>query len=60
MLRITPKNLLILPAVISYWGIENPLHWVLDVALKEDNCRIRKDNARQNKDNATDRSQSFG
>jgi hypothetical protein len=24
------------------------LHWVLDVALKEDDCRIRKDNAPQN------------
>jgi hypothetical protein len=24
------------------------LHWVLDVALKENDCRIRKDNARQN------------
>jgi predicted transposase YbfD/YdcC len=23
------------------------LHWVLDVALKEDDCRIRKDNASQ-------------
>ncbi|MEO3705075.1 hypothetical protein AAFM79_09815 [Trichormus azollae HNT15244] len=43
-----PKNLLILSAVISHWGIENLLHWVLDVALKEDDYRIRKDNARQN------------
>jgi predicted transposase YbfD/YdcC len=43
-----PNNLLILSAVISHWGIENLLHWVLDVALKEDNYRIRKDNARQN------------
>lgn len=34
--------------VRSHWGIENSLHWVLDVALKEDNCRIRKDNAPQN------------
>lgn len=28
--------------------IENSLHWVLDVALKEEDCRIRKDNAPQN------------
>lgn len=35
-------------SVRSHWGIENSLHWVLDVALKEDNCRIRKDNAPQN------------
>jgi hypothetical protein len=48
MLRIIPNNLLILSAVISHWGIENLLHWVLDVALKEDDYRIRKDNAREN------------
>ena len=34
-----------LDAVRSHWGIENNLHWVLDVAFNEDNCRIRKDNA---------------
>lgn len=32
----------------SHWGIENSLHWILDVALREDDCRIRKDNAPQN------------
>jgi predicted transposase YbfD/YdcC len=30
-----------------HWGIENSSHWVLYVALREDNCRIKKDNARQ-------------
>lgn len=35
-------------AVRSHWGIENSLHWVLDVALREDDCRIRKDNAPEN------------
>lgn len=34
--------------VRSHWGIENSLHWVLDVAFREDNCRIRKDNAPEN------------
>jgi predicted transposase YbfD/YdcC len=34
-------------SVRCHWGIENSLHWVLDVALKEDDCRIRKDNASQ-------------
>jgi predicted transposase YbfD/YdcC len=29
-------------------GVENSLHWVLDVALNEDDCRIRKDNAPEN------------
>lgn len=35
-------------SIRSHWGIENSLHWVLDVALKEDDCRVRKDNAPQN------------
>jgi predicted transposase YbfD/YdcC len=26
----------------SHWGIENKLHWSLDVSFGEDNCRIRK------------------
>jgi predicted transposase YbfD/YdcC len=35
-------------SIRSHWGIENSLHWILDVALREDDCRIRKDNAPQN------------
>ena len=35
-------------SVRSHWGIENSLHWVLDVGFREDDCRIRKDNAPQN------------
>lgn len=35
-------------SVRSHWGVENSLHWVLDVALREDDCRIRKDNAPEN------------
>ncbi|MBH8564620.1 ISAs1 family transposase, partial [Nostoc sp. CENA67] len=35
-------------AIRSHWGIENSLHWILDVAFKEDESRIRKDNAPQN------------
>jgi len=35
-------------SVRSHWGIENSLHWVLDVGLNEDDCRIRKDNAPEN------------
>jgi predicted transposase YbfD/YdcC len=34
--------------VRSHWGIENSLHWVLDVQFNEDNSRKRKDNAAQN------------
>jgi predicted transposase YbfD/YdcC len=32
-------------SVRGHWGIENNLHWVLDVAFNEDNCRMRKGNS---------------
>jgi len=35
-------------AVRTHWGIENSLHWVLDVAFREDQCRIRKDHGAEN------------
>ena len=35
-------------AIRSHWGVENSFHWILDVALNEDNCRIRSDNSPQN------------
>ena len=31
-----------------HWGIENEVHWVLDVAFREDDCRIRAGNAAEN------------
>ena len=37
-----------LAAVREHWGIENSLHWVLDVAFAEDGCRVRKGHAPQN------------
>jgi len=37
-----------LQAIRSHWGIENRLHWVLDVLFHEDYCRKRKDNAAEN------------
>lgn len=38
----------ILKAKRSHWGIENSLHWVLDIAFNEDRSRVRKDNSPQN------------
>ena len=35
-------------AVRSHWGIENSLHWCLDVVFGEDACRTRKDNSAEN------------
>ena len=35
-------------AIRGHWGIENRLHWVLDVAFDEDHSRARKDFAPQN------------
>ncbi len=32
----------------SHWGIENSLHWVLNVTFREDDCRVRKDQAPHN------------
>jgi len=32
----------------SHWGIENQLHWQLDVTFREDECRIRKGHADAN------------
>jgi predicted transposase YbfD/YdcC len=31
----------------GHWGIENGLHWMLDVNFREDGCRARKDNSPQ-------------
>jgi predicted transposase YbfD/YdcC len=35
-------------AVRGHWGIENRLHWVLDIAFREDESRVRQGHADQN------------
>ncbi len=35
-------------AIRSHWGIENSLHWTLDVTFCEDESRIRKQNSPEN------------
>jgi predicted transposase YbfD/YdcC len=37
-----------LTAVRSHWGIENQLHWILDMSFGEDQSRIRQQNAPTN------------
>ena len=35
-------------AVREHWGVENALHWVLEVSFREDDCRIRQGHGAQN------------
>ncbi len=35
-------------AVRGHWGIENNLHWQLDVSFREDECRVSRDHAPAN------------
>jgi predicted transposase YbfD/YdcC len=35
-------------AARGHWGIENNLHWQLDVSFREDECRVRRDHAPTN------------
>lgn len=37
-----------LETIRSHWSIENCLHWVLDMAFREDESRIRKDHGDEN------------
>lgn len=38
----------LLEAVRAHWGVENNVHWCLDVAFDEDGCRVRTENAAEN------------
>ncbi len=35
-------------SVRAHWGVENGLHWCLDVSFREDDCRVRQGYASEN------------
>jgi predicted transposase YbfD/YdcC len=37
-----------LRAVRTHWGVENKLHWVLDMTFREDDSRVRKGHSPEN------------
>lgn len=41
---IKPDARIFAKAVREHWGVENPLHWRLDVIMGDDESRIKKDN----------------
>jgi predicted transposase YbfD/YdcC len=45
---LKPEAVRLNSAIRQHWGIENKLHWVLDVGFGEDLCRKRQGNAAQN------------
>jgi predicted transposase YbfD/YdcC len=45
-LKPTAKEML--ACVRNHWGVENSLHWSLDVVFREDDSRVRTGNAQEN------------
>jgi len=38
----------LLDYIRGHWGVENSLHWSLDISFREDECRIRQGHAAEN------------
>jgi len=38
----------LLTAARGHWGVENQLHWSLDMTFREDDCRVRQGHAAEN------------
>jgi predicted transposase YbfD/YdcC len=45
---LPPDPVQVAAAVRAHWSIENNVHWVLDVAFREDESRTRKDHSARN------------
>ena len=48
LLSIPPDANTFAKACRGHWGVENPLHWTLDVTFREDNSRARSGHAPEN------------
>ena len=48
ILSLPPQVKRFAAAVRGHWGIENSLHWTLDMTFREDESRIRKDHGPEN------------
>ena len=45
---LPPDPVRLAAAIRAHWSVENNLHWVLDVAFREDECLTRKDHSARN------------
>lgn len=48
LLSIPPDAPTFAAACRGHWGVENPLHWTMDVTFREDDCRARSGHAPEN------------
>jgi predicted transposase YbfD/YdcC len=48
LLSIPPDAKTFAAACRGHWGVENPLHWTMDVTFREDNSRARSGHAPEN------------